>query len=75
MVDPVLYVFQSHVLYSSDLKFLSSAIPYSSGFVDGVFRESGVVQSFEVVDPVSRLVFQRSLVLVVRDPFFPGVCR
>jgi len=31
----------------------ASAIPSSSGFVgEGVFRESGVVHSFEVVDPV-----------------------
>jgi len=31
----------------------ASAIPYSPGFVgEGVFRESGVVHSFEVVDPV-----------------------
>jgi len=31
----------------------ASAIPSSSGFVgEGVFRESGVVHSFEVVGPV-----------------------
>jgi hypothetical protein len=31
----------------------ASAIPFSPGFVcEGVFRESGVVHSFEVVDPV-----------------------
>ena len=45
----------------------ASAIPSSSsGFVDeGVFRESGVVHSFEVVDPVL-FVFE-SHVLYSRD--------
>jgi len=45
----------------------ASAIPSSSGFVgEGVFRQSGVVQSFEVVDPVlyifeSRVLYSRDL--------------
>jgi hypothetical protein len=42
--------------------------------VEGVFRQSGVVRSLEMVDPVlfciwiSRLVFQRSLVLAKEIP-------
>ena len=44
----------------------ASAIPSSLGFVgEGVFRESGVVHSFEVVDPVL-FVFE-SRVLYSRD--------
>ena len=44
----------------------ASAIPSSLGFVgEGVFRESGVVHSFEVVDPVL-FVFE-SHVLYSRD--------
>jgi len=44
----------------------ASAIPSSPGFVgEGVFRESGVVHSFEVVDPVL-FVFE-SHVLYSRD--------
>jgi len=44
----------------------SSTIPSSSGFVgEGVFRESGVVQFFEVADPVL-FVFE-SHVLYSRD--------
>jgi len=44
----------------------ASAIPSSPGFVgDGVFREFGVVRSFEVVDPVL-FVFE-SHVLYSRD--------
>jgi hypothetical protein len=44
----------------------ASAIPSSSEFVgEGVFRESGVVRSFEVVDPVLS-VFE-SHVLYSRD--------
>ena len=44
----------------------ASAIPSSLGFVgEGVFRQSGVVRSFEVVDPVL-FVFE-SHVLYSRD--------
>ena len=44
----------------------ASAIPSSPGFVDeGVFRESGVVHSFEMVDPIL-FVFE-SHVLYSRD--------
>ena len=44
----------------------ASVIPSSPGFVvEGVFRESGVVHSFEVVDPVL-FVFE-SHVLYSRD--------
>jgi len=44
----------------------ASAIPSSPGFVgEGVFRESGVVHSFEAVDPVL-FVFE-SHVLYSRD--------
>ena len=44
----------------------ASAIPSSLGFVgEGVFRESGVVHSFKVVDPVL-FVFE-SHVLYSRD--------
>jgi len=44
----------------------ASAIPYSLGFVvEGVFGESGVVHSFELVDPVL-FVFE-SHVLYSRD--------
>jgi hypothetical protein len=45
----------------------ASAIPSSPGFVgEGVFRESGVVHSFEVADPVlfvfeSRVLYSRDL--------------
>jgi len=40
----------------------ASAIPSSSGFVgEGVFRESGVVHSFEVVDPVLFVLYSRDL--------------
>jgi len=45
----------------------ASAIPSSSGFVgEGVFRESGVVHFFEVVDPVlfvfeSHILYSRDL--------------
>jgi len=58
-------------LTCSDIDALSSfpaasAIPSSLGFVgEGVFRESGVVHSFEVVDPVL-FVFE-SHVLYSRD--------
>jgi len=44
----------------------ASAIPSSLGFVgEGVFRESGVVHSFELVDPIL-FVFE-SHVLYSRD--------
>ena len=47
----------------------ASAIPSSPGFVDeGVFREFGVVHSFEVVDPVL-FVFD-SYILYSRDLLF-----
>jgi len=61
----------------------ASTISSSSRFVvEGVFRESGVVRSFKVFDPViffiwvSRLVFQRSLVLSLwlRFLFYPALC-
>ena len=45
----------------------ASAIPFSPGFVgEGIFREFGVVHSFEVVDPVlfvfvSRVLYSRDL--------------
>jgi hypothetical protein len=45
---------------------VASAIPSSPGFVcEGVFRESGVVHSFEVVDPV--LFVSKSYGLYSRD--------
>ena len=48
----------------------ASAIPSSPGLVvEGVFRESGVVHSFEVVDPVlyvfvSHVLYSRDLQLL-----------
>jgi hypothetical protein len=61
----------------------ASKVSSSSKFVvEGMFRKSGVVRSFKVVDPVffcirvSRLVLQRSLVLFLwlRFLFYPALC-
>ena len=105
VADPILYVFESHVLYSRDLQFFyyvfasyfiqpcvstivffhglgrltcsgidalpsfpgASTISSSSRFVvEGVFRQSGVLHSFMVVDPVlfvfvSHVLYSRDL--------------
>jgi len=53
--------------------FLETSTVSSSRFVvEGVFRESGVVRSFKVVDPVL-LVFE-SHVLYSRDLWFFSYC-